>query len=154
VTLRALRLGRHWGIAETFQREHHIAGHFMAHPDFVEGVTARLINKPATEPKWTPASLQDVTSEDVDRFFRIPPGEGRLQLLTRPGDYKEYPHARYALPSETAVIRRVAEGKARHKDEIVGEFVQEWEGKDGVASKVEEILERRTEETKDGLRIV
>jgi 3-hydroxyisobutyryl-CoA hydrolase len=154
VTLRALRLGRHWSIAETFQREHHIAGHFMAHPDFVEGVTARLMNKPPTEPQWTPPSLQDVTSDDVDRFFRIPAGEGRLQLLQKQVDYKEYPYAQYALPSESAVLRRVAEGKARYKDEIVGEFVQQWEGKDGVMSKVEEILERKTEETKDGLRII
>ncbi|KAL9114806.1 MAG: hypothetical protein Q9187_007408, partial [Circinaria calcarea] len=35
VALRQLRLGKGWGISETFQREYHIASRFMSHPDFV-----------------------------------------------------------------------------------------------------------------------
>src|SRR5690606_8811896 len=49
VSLRALREGKKWNISETFQWEYVLASHFMAHPDFVEGVSAKLIEKrPAT----------------------------------------------------------------------------------------------------------
>lgn len=112
VTLQQLRHGREWNIQQTFLREHQLARRFMSHPDFVEGVTARLM-KPRREPKWNPARLQDVSKEDVDSFF-VPDGKGRhMQLFEpapspftvnpRPGfdpRYMNYPHAGLGLPGE------------------------------------------------------
>ncbi|WEW61031.1 3-hydroxyisobutyryl-CoA hydrolase [Emydomyces testavorans] len=151
VTLRQLRVGRTWSITETFQREEKIAGHFMAHPDFVEGVTARLINKPPTEPNWKPATLEEVIDEDVDEFFRIPPGETRMPLLNPEIDYMEYPHRRFALPSEQEIRRFVQESKAS-KTLTIKEFNKRWGEKEGVKSKVSEVLARKTVAKEDGGR--
>ena len=79
VTLRQRRLGREWSISEAFQREAHLAGMFMRHPDFVEGVKARLMAKPARQAAWQPATLSEVTDEAVTSFFELP--EGKLLFL-------------------------------------------------------------------------
>ncbi|KAL1956032.1 hypothetical protein VTO42DRAFT_7847 [Malbranchea cinnamomea] len=151
VTLRQLRLGKRWSISETFRREHHIAGHFMAHPDFVSGVSARLIHKPPTEPKWQPATLAEVTNEDVDAFFRIPSGETRLPLLSDV-DYKEYPHRCFVLPREVEVEQYVKTNKPKTRAQVVEAFVQLRANKEGVKPKVWDILKRKTEETGGGLK--
>ncbi|KAL9067963.1 MAG: hypothetical protein Q9157_006648, partial [Trypethelium eluteriae] len=59
VALRAMREGARWSVAEAFQREHRIAARFMRHPDFVEGVSARLIRKPAERPRWRPERIEE-----------------------------------------------------------------------------------------------
>ena len=69
VTLRQMRIGRQWNIANTFQHEYTIAANFMEYPDFVNGVSAKLIHKPATKPVWNPPRLEEVQNSDVDRFF-------------------------------------------------------------------------------------
>ncbi|KAF9894482.1 hypothetical protein FE257_006365 [Aspergillus nanangensis] len=150
VTLRQMRLGQTWSISETFQREHHIAGKFMRHPDFVEGVKARLMSKPARQASWQPATLQEVTKADVDAFFELPEGESRLQLLSD-RDYKEYPHAHYGLPSE-AEIEKFVRHSSQEQNQVVGEFVQKWGNKEGVREKVAEVLARRTVRTPEGLQ--
>ncbi|OJD14663.1 hypothetical protein AJ78_05016 [Emergomyces pasteurianus Ep9510] len=141
VTLRQLRIGRTWSIAETFQREEKIAAKFMAHPDFVEGVTARLVNKPATEPAWKPAKLEEVTDEAVHEFFRIQPGESRMPLLNVDADYMEYPHKRFALPSEKEILEfaRSRQGSTT----AVDEFVSLRGHKDGVREKYLEVVKRK-----------
>ncbi|EEH40499.2 3-hydroxyisobutyryl-CoA hydrolase [Paracoccidioides lutzii Pb01] len=144
VTLRQLRIGRTWSIAETFQREQKIAAKFMAHPDFVEGVTARLVNKPPTEPVWKPSELHEVTDEDVDEFFRIDPGESRMTLLNPDTDYKVYPHKRFALPSEKEIIEYARSNWRSPK--AVDEFVRQCGYKDGVRAKYLEVVERKKEE--------
>lgn len=151
VTLRQLRIGRKWSISETFQREEKIAGHFMEHPDFVEGVSSKLINKPPTQPTWKPGTLAEVTDKDVDVFFRVPEGEARLQLLNPTEDYNEYPHARFALPRE-AEIERYVRQTGNSRDEVINEFTQKWNGKEGVDEKVREVLARKTEATNTGLK--
>lgn len=140
VTLRQMREAKEWNIAETFQRELDIATHFMHHPDFIEGVTARLINRTKERPNWSPTSLEEVTDKQVDSFFRQAEGE-RLGLLEtgEHADFAEYPHAQLALPTEKEILA-VSEG--RSKEEIVNHFIQERDGKVGVREKVEEVMER------------
>ncbi|KKK20460.1 hypothetical protein P175DRAFT_0498677 [Aspergillus ochraceoroseus IBT 24754] len=150
VTLRQLRLGRKWSISETFQREHHIAARFMRHPDFVEGVKARLVSKPARQAEWQPATLGEVADEQVSEFFNIPEGETRMSLLSE-GDYEAYPHARFGLPSEKEIEKFVRAGSESQK-QIVDEFVAKWGNKDGVKEKVAEVLARRTTKTPEGLQ--
>lgn len=148
VTLRQLRLGKNWSIKETFQREHAIASVFMNHPDFVEGVSARLISKPARTPEWQPSRLEDVTSQAVDAFFKI---EGEPLRTFHDNDYKQYPHAKYALPTEADIEAFVRSNRTTGAD-AVKEFVQNWGQKEGVKAKVSEVLGRRTEKTDKGLR--
>ncbi|PGG96426.1 3-hydroxyisobutyryl-CoA hydrolase [Blastomyces parvus] len=144
VTLHQLRIGRTWSIAETFQREEKIAQKFMAHPDFVEGVTARLVNKPPTQPAWKPATLEEVTDEAVHNFFRIETGDTRMPLLNADADYMEYPHRRFALPSEKEIL----EFARNHEepDKAVNEFVSQRGHKDGVREKYLEVVKRKLSE--------
>lgn len=149
VTLRQLREGRNWNISETFVREHKMAAKFMAHSDFVEGVSARLINKPPTKPEWKPATLEEVSNADVDEFFVMPseqdalklvdPSQGALDQL-----YKDYPHAKFALPRESdieAVVR--SHGKEGSK-KVIEEVAKSWNNKAGVREKVQDVLARKT----------
>ncbi|KAB8200068.1 ClpP/crotonase-like domain-containing protein [Aspergillus parasiticus] len=150
VTLRQMRLGKKWSISETFQREHHIAGKFMKHPDFVEGVKARLMSKPPRQASWQPATLEEVSQADVDAFFEIPDEESRLPLLSET-TYSEYPHAHYGLPTENDIAKFVRDN-TENKQQTVSDFVQKWGNKEGVREKVAEVLARRTVQTPEGLR--
>lgn len=150
VALRQMRLGKQWSITETFQREHQIAGKFMRHPDFVEGVTALLLTKPARKANWQPATLEEVTSEYVDSFFAAPEGGTRLEI-SRDADFGSYPHARFALPSEKN-IEDFIRGNAATRKNSVEDFIAQWGHKEGVREKVAEVLARRTVQTPNGLK--
>ncbi|KAL2865188.1 mitochondrial 37S ribosomal protein mS47 [Aspergillus lucknowensis] len=145
VTLRQLRVGKSWTISETFQREQQIAARFMRHPDFVEGVKARLMSKPPRQASWQPATLGEVTAKQVDEFFSLPKGEKPMQLLSE-GDYKSYPHAHYALPSEEDIRKLVTKEMTR------GDFRASWGGKEGVKEKVNEVMARRTVKSPEGVQ--
>ncbi|KAF2031123.1 3-hydroxyisobutyryl-CoA hydrolase mitochondrial precursor [Setomelanomma holmii] len=138
VTLQQMRIGRQWSIAQTFQREYDIAAHFMAHPDFVEGVTARLIERKKERPNWQPNKLEDVKRRDVDAFFAGAENGEKLPLISE-ADYKEYPHAWIGLPKESEILREAAGKKA---EDVVATLLEKYEGKQGVREKVAEVLER------------
>jgi 3-hydroxyisobutyryl-CoA hydrolase len=137
VTLQQMRIAREWSIAQAFQREYDIASHFMAHPDFVEGVTARLINRKKERPNWKPNTLNNVKRRDFDAFFASS-DEAPLQLLSQ-GDYKEYPHAWIGLPKEDEILREASGSKG---EEVVVKLLEKYEGKQGVREKIAEVLER------------
>ncbi|KAL4957694.1 ClpP/crotonase-like domain-containing protein [Aspergillus filifer] len=149
VTLRQLRLGKKWDIRETFQRESEIAAQFMRHPDFVEGVKARLMSKPPRQANWQPATLADVTNEQVDKFFTLPEGQERMTLVND-GNFEEYPGAKFALPSEKEIKKYVDEAKET-KSNIYNHFVEEWQHKEGVKEKVAEVLARQTKKDDKGV---
>jgi 3-hydroxyisobutyryl-CoA hydrolase len=142
VTLRQMREARDWDIAETFQKELDIATHFMHHPDFVEGVTARLIERSKERPNWAPNQLEDVTESQVGEFFKQVRGE-KLGLLESGShaQFKEYPHAKLALPTEEEILA-VYKGGNVMKEEVIQHFIKDRDGKVGVREKVEEVLER------------
>ncbi|KAI9827796.1 MAG: hypothetical protein M1832_004285 [Thelocarpon impressellum] len=145
VTLRQMRLGRQWTIGEAFQREYVLAGKFMAHPDFTEGVSARLIRKPAETPKWQPSSLEGSDDALVEEFFKVE-GAERLSLLKGgpDADYAEYPHASWlGLPREADVEKVVREGD-KSRGDVVELFAEQRADKQGVREKVEEVLARKT----------
>jgi 3-hydroxyisobutyryl-CoA hydrolase len=148
VTLRQMRLGKDWGIKETFQREHAIAGKFMKHPDFTEGVSALLIRKPAPgeakQPaKWQPATLEDIKESDnvAAPFFEVE-GTEKLALLSDV-DFHEYRHKQFSLPTESDVAKFVRE-QPRSRGAIVRHFVEASRGKQGVKEVIEEILSRKS----------
>ncbi|KKY23504.1 putative mitochondrial 3-hydroxyisobutyryl- hydrolase [Diplodia seriata] len=139
VALRQMRASRNWGIADTFRHEHNIASRFMAHPDFVEGVQARLVRRQKERPNWQPATFKDVSRDDIDNFFIQKP---TLELLDSDpeANYRQYPHAWLGLPRESYILelaRRLPDDRA-----VLQKLVQEYNGKVGVKEKVEEVLER------------
>jgi 3-hydroxyisobutyryl-CoA hydrolase len=136
VTLQQMRIGRQWSIAQTFQKEYEIASTFMSHPDFVEGVTARLINRTKKRPKWSPNNLDAVLKRDVDAFFASQ--DTKLPLISQV-DYREYPHAWIGLPREEEILREA--GGKTHQD-VVEVLLERYEGKQGVREKVAEVLSR------------
>jgi 3-hydroxyisobutyryl-CoA hydrolase len=149
VTLRQLRLGLGWSISETFIREHQIATKFMSHGDFVEGVSARLINKPPTSPAWNPRNLSDVSASDVTSFFTSKQGDEQLKLLepyrgTPLQDYKEYPHARLALPRESDIEAVIKSNGSQGVRAVLEQLLRQWEHKQGVREKVMDVIARRT----------
>lgn len=144
VTVRQLQEGSKWNIRETFDRELKLAANFMKHHDFVEGVTALLINKPKTEPRWQPADDKDVSKADVDAMF-----DGSAQFRSVRSDrakpYREYPHAWTALPSEKEIELYVRNSTPASQASTVDHFTNLRNGKVGVKEKVQEVLERKTQ---------
>jgi enoyl-CoA hydratase len=76
VTFRQLREGaRMASFADEMRQEYRIACRVSAMHDFQEGVRAVVINKD-NKPAWSPATLEGVTDELLDRIFApMPPGE-------------------------------------------------------------------------------
>jgi enoyl-CoA hydratase len=66
--LRALRAARTMTLAQALRQELRMVVRFLDTPDFAEGVRAAVIDKDR-RPRWSPASLAEVTDADVDRFF-------------------------------------------------------------------------------------
>ena len=69
VTLAAMRRARRLGPLErVLEQEYRVSCAALSSPDLVEGIRAQVIDKDRA-PHWTPATLEDVTPADVDRFF-------------------------------------------------------------------------------------
>ena len=77
LTLRALRDGRRLGeLRACLAMELRIGAASLARPDLPEGIRAAIIDKDAS-PRWTPATLEEVTPEMVEACFR-PIGDDEL----------------------------------------------------------------------------
>ncbi|KAI0491056.1 enoyl-CoA hydratase/isomerase [Xylaria cf. heliscus] len=152
VALRQMRVGRDWSISETFQREYQIAAHFMRHPDFTEGVSARLLSeqRPRPTPKWQPASLEAVNPEDNIEapFFSATKDVPALKLLTS-RDFDDYPYKSFGVPTEQEVEATVLEGTKTHR-EIIEYFIAKKNGRQGMGPIVNEILWRKTTKDENG----
>ena len=73
VTLRLLQeAGISDGLKICLQREYDAALTCIRNHDFVEGVRAAVVDKDRT-PHWSPATLADVTQQNVDVYFRTSP---------------------------------------------------------------------------------
>jgi enoyl-CoA hydratase len=69
VTLRLLRLARDASsLEECLVREYRAALEVFRSDDFREGVRAAVIDKDRN-PKWSPAKIEDVTADMVQRYF-------------------------------------------------------------------------------------
>ncbi|MEU6733496.1 enoyl-CoA hydratase/isomerase family protein [Streptomyces physcomitrii] len=79
VTLAALRRARGLGPLErVLEQEYRVSSAALSSPDLVEGIRAQVIDKDR-DPRWSPATLTEVTEELVARFF-APLGAGELAL--------------------------------------------------------------------------
>ncbi|WP_256107570.1 3-hydroxyisobutyryl-CoA hydrolase [Streptomyces sp. ODS05-4] len=85
VTLAAVRRARRLGPLErVLEQEYRVSLAALRHPDLVEGVRAQVIDKDR-QPRWRPATLAEVSEDDVrrsfaplgpDRELRLPPAAG------------------------------------------------------------------------------
>ncbi|MEV6809971.1 enoyl-CoA hydratase/isomerase family protein [Streptomyces sp. NPDC051132] len=83
VTLAAVRRARRLGSLErVLDQEYRVSLAALSSPDLVEGVRAQLVDKDR-RPRWSPATLAEVTDADVARFF-APLGDGELGLGADP----------------------------------------------------------------------
>lgn len=153
VSLRQMIVGKQWNISETFQREFHLATRVLKNPDFVAGVSARLLTKPPSKPQWNPSTLEAVSTSDVDEFFLVQ-GDERLPLIGDDARWTEYPTS-FGLPVEAdvkAVVNEVHDGNSQKKKQhskeadtgrVQAVFRKRYGGKVGVAEKVKDVLERK-----------
>jgi 3-hydroxyisobutyryl-CoA hydrolase len=135
VTLAQIRRGAELSIAECFQMEYSMVAQFLKTPDFIEGVDAKLISKPARNPKWNPGreNMSILTDNVVDKlFFGWEQSKTPLQLYNRLS-YHEYPHRTLSgLPGVRDIQRIIHDskeyGKVKYhkKDEILEFFKKNW----------------------------
>ncbi|MFF0476989.1 enoyl-CoA hydratase/isomerase family protein [Streptomyces sp. NPDC004284] len=83
-TLATLRRSRALpGLEEVLDLEYRVSCAALTTPDLVEGIRAQVVDKDRN-PRWTPATLPEVTDADVARYFAVPDG-GDLGLARRGG---------------------------------------------------------------------
>ncbi|KAI8910779.1 ClpP/crotonase-like domain-containing protein [Gorgonomyces haynaldii] len=115
ITLAQLRKGAKMTIADCFKMEHRLVSRVLEQPDFIEGVTAKLISKPARDPVWKPQfkDLHLLTPNVIESmYFEPKETDPKLTLFNRL-TYYDYPHRTLSgLPTDKD-IRRVVEGTAR-----------------------------------------
>ncbi|OCC12535.1 enoyl-CoA hydratase/isomerase family protein [Streptomyces sp. PTY087I2] len=87
VTLASVRrAARLDSLEAVLDQEFRVSSRAFEHPDFVEGVRARIIDKD-NAPQWKPGSLAEVDDQEVARFFApLGPGEQELGLAQAPAD--------------------------------------------------------------------
>jgi 3-hydroxyisobutyryl-CoA hydrolase len=166
VSLAAMRATLNKTRYGTFQREYELASHFMIQPDFVNGVTARLIKR--DEPKWSlpPDALSQspewVTkniienghfNEPVEQSFYML-SEGKRDLVT-----KERGLFAYSLPMEVSVLATLMRGKMDGsvdedakftRKELAEYIIGENLSRAGAERKLNFILDRKTVEDEFG----
>ncbi|TIC85055.1 enoyl-CoA hydratase/isomerase family protein [Nocardioides sp. GY 10113] len=84
ITLRALREATSYAdLADALEVEYRLALRCHGHHDFVEGIRAQVVDKDR-DPRWSPASIAEVTTAEVDAFF-APLGADEPAELGLPG---------------------------------------------------------------------
>ncbi|WP_083706247.1 enoyl-CoA hydratase/isomerase family protein [Arthrobacter sp. QXT-31] len=85
VTLASLRRSRGLSLDEVLAEEYRVGLHCLGGPDFREGIRAQVVDKDRN-PQWRPATLQEVRTEDVERYF-APLGDRELVLWEKESDH-------------------------------------------------------------------
>lgn len=78
ITFHQMREGARLSFDDCMRMEFRMVARVMEGHDFYEGVRAAIIDKD-NAPRWNPATLADVSSADVERYF-APLGDGELTL--------------------------------------------------------------------------
>ncbi|MEC5179127.1 enoyl-CoA hydratase/isomerase family protein [Arthrobacter sp. CG_A4] len=78
VALESLRRVRGLSLEEALEQEYRVGLRFLAGPDFREGIRAQVVDKDRN-PRWQPASLAEVSRDDVESYF-APLGARELKL--------------------------------------------------------------------------
>lgn len=86
--LEALRRAREMSIAATLDQDFRTSGHAILGHDMAEGIRAQVVDKDRN-PRWEPATLEEVTREAVLGFFAPVPGQADLGLEEAPEEPAE-----------------------------------------------------------------
>jgi len=78
VALASLRRVKGLSLEEALEQEYRVGLRFLTGPDFREGIRAQVVDKDR-DPHWQPASLAEVSRDDVESYF-APLGDRELQL--------------------------------------------------------------------------
>jgi enoyl-CoA hydratase len=78
VALASLRRATGLSLEEALEQEYRVGLRFLAGPDFREGIRAQVVDKDR-DPHWRPASLAEVSRDDVESYF-APLGDRELKL--------------------------------------------------------------------------
>ncbi|GBB93781.1 hypothetical protein RclHR1_02230007 [Rhizophagus clarus] len=147
VTLRELRKGKQMVITDCFKMEYKLVQKFLEKSDLIEGVTALLVDK--REPKWNPSKLDDISDDEIEKFYFESSEKHHLNLLNI-RSFENYPYSRFALPTEEE-IQKVVTGEtpdagsvSMTQQEVVDFFLKDRKAKIGVREKVLEVLNRKT----------
>ncbi|KAF9902309.1 hypothetical protein EC991_005049 [Linnemannia zychae] len=114
--------------------------------DFYEGVRALLIEK-SLQPKWNPATIEEVDRERILGLFFRDQTPNALTLSSSTS-WMKYPYSHYGLPSEDEIQMVIASeiqdsGLLKLPAEEVAEIcAKKISGKIGVKEKVMEVLSR------------
>lgn len=84
VALESLRRARGMTLEQALTQEFTVGLHFLAGPDFREGIRAQVVDKDRN-PHWLPATLAEVRDADVARYFE-PHGDRELNLSVKETD--------------------------------------------------------------------
>jgi enoyl-CoA hydratase len=68
VTLEAVRRAANLTVDEVLDQDLRVGSRFLTHPDFAEGIRARIIDKDR-QPRWRPDRLADISAAQVLAFF-------------------------------------------------------------------------------------
>jgi enoyl-CoA hydratase len=85
VALESLRRAKGLTLDEALAQEYRVGLRCLAGPDFREGIRAQVVDKDRN-PRWTPATLPEVRTADVERFF-APLGDLELNLTPKEPDH-------------------------------------------------------------------
>lgn len=112
------------------------------------------MDKPRRKAEWKPSQVEDVKLAEIKKEYFDASDKKPLELISDK-DYDKYPHSKYMLPSEQD-IQNVVTGEAPgvgnyalSSDEVVDYFINDRKGKQGVKSKVLDVLARKTKVIKD-----
>ncbi|EGG22999.1 enoyl-CoA hydratase/isomerase domain-containing protein [Cavenderia fasciculata] len=79
IAFRQVKVGSSMTLEQVFTMEYRIAIRCLESPDFFEGVRAVVVDKDH-KPKWNPSTLEQVTDDQIDRYFSPLPLGQELQL--------------------------------------------------------------------------
>lgn len=71
ITFTRIQQAKCQSLAECLQADYQLIQKVIASPDFYEGIRAALIDKDK-QPCWQPASLDAITTADIDQYFTMP----------------------------------------------------------------------------------
>lgn len=79
VAFQQLKRGANMTLQDNLKMEYRLCQRFMADHDFHDGVRAVLIDRD-NKPNWKPASLEEVSDEKIDSYFKPLPTDKELKL--------------------------------------------------------------------------
>ncbi|KII71591.1 3-hydroxyisobutyryl-CoA hydrolase, mitochondrial [Thelohanellus kitauei] len=79
VTLKYLNMAKDISFKEAIKLDYRISLNFARHIDFYRGIHSKYHKKDST-PRWAHKFVDDITDEEIDRFFQLPPGEEDLDI--------------------------------------------------------------------------